>query len=69
MEDTPLTEGVIIIGKSKKKDNTMIKKKRQKENKDLQNITRKTKDRATRRPLKPEGMKMGVGVNSSVAES
>jgi hypothetical protein len=45
------TKEVIRSHQSNKTDNTMAKRKRSKEN-DLQNTTQKTKDWATRTPLK-----------------
>ena len=48
------TKGVFIIRKSTKdRQHNGQKKKDNRANNDLQNITQKTKDQATRSPLKP----------------
>jgi hypothetical protein len=55
---------VIIVGKSKDRQNHGQKKDKRTSN-DLQNITHKTKDRVTRTTLKP---KLTIRLSSSINE-
>jgi hypothetical protein len=60
------TEGVIRIRISKNTDSTMAKKKVQKDKQRSTKHTHKTKDRATRTPLKTRGeLRCSGRVNSS----
>jgi hypothetical protein len=60
------TKGIIGICKSKDRQHNGQKKKDERTNNDLQNITQKTKDRVTRTPLKTGGeLRFSGWVNSS----
>ena len=60
-KSTEDTKGVIKICKSKDRQQNGKKKRDKRTNNDLRNTTQKTKDRATRTPLK-------TGLNSGVPE-
>jgi len=63
-ESLNIPNGYSEVVNRRRTDSTVAKRKRT--NNGQQNITQKTKDRATRTPLKPGWTQSGTGVNSRV---